>query len=82
MSDHKPDLDAQIACVKREIKMRENVYPGLVDRHKMSAEKALIEQAAMRAVLATLVALKGLAAPGQLPQLEEISAESGRPAGP
>jgi hypothetical protein len=74
-----PDLDAQIACVKREIGMRERVYPGLVDAKKMSSQKASTETATMRSVLATLEALKQLAAPGPLPPLEEFSAETRRP---
>lgn len=47
-------LDAQIACVRREISMRERVYPRLCAAGKMKDEKAASELAAMKAVLATL----------------------------
>lgn len=47
-------IAAQIACVEREIKMREHVYPRRVADCKMSQAKADDELAAMRAVLATL----------------------------
>lgn len=50
-------LTDQIACVKREIAMRERVYPRWVAAGKMKQEKADAEIAAMRAVLATLNAL-------------------------
>lgn len=84
MSTPKPDLDAQIACVKREIALRAAVYPGLVDRRKMTANRAAYEQAAMTGVLDTLEALKALAAAGDLrdpPSLQEFHAEDrGHPA--
>lgn len=51
-------LDAQLACVAREIKMRERVYPRWVATDKMTAAQAERELAAMRAVLDTLSALK------------------------
>lgn len=51
-------LTAQIACVEREIAMRERVYPRRVASGKLAQGKADQEIAAMRAVLATL---KGLA---------------------
>lgn len=47
-------IDAQIACVKREIGMRERVYPRWVAAKKMPQKKADDEIAAMRAVLVTL----------------------------
>ena len=47
-------IGAQIACVKREIEMRERVYPSLVAKGKMKASAAEYEMMAMRAVLATL----------------------------
>jgi len=47
-------LGMQIASVKREIQMRERVYPKLVGAGKMKQHTADIEMAAMRAVLATL----------------------------
>jgi hypothetical protein len=49
-------INVQIACVRREIAMRERVYPALVARNKMKANAAEYELRAMRAVLATLVA--------------------------
>ena len=47
-------LSAQIACVRREITMRERVYPSFVARGKMKSSAAEYELMAMRAVLATL----------------------------
>lgn len=44
----------QIRAVKREIAMRERVYPRRVAAKQMKAEAAEHELAAMRAVLATL----------------------------
>ena len=51
-------LDEQLACVEREIKMRERVYPGLVENGKMSRPQADLEITKMRAVLTTLRSLK------------------------
>lgn len=50
-------IPAQIACVERELRMREHVYPRRVADGKMSEAKAREELAAMRAVLATLQAI-------------------------
>jgi hypothetical protein len=44
----------QIACVEREIKMREHVYPRWVGQGKMTKDKADREIAVMREVLTTL----------------------------
>ena len=44
-----------LACVEREIKMRERVYPARVARGRMSRAKAAAEIATMRAILAALV---------------------------
>ena len=49
-----PALVDQIRCVKREIAMRESVYPRWVSDKRMTQEKAEAELAAMRAVLKTL----------------------------
>lgn len=49
-------LGEQIACVSREIAMRERVYPRWVESGRMTQEKADQELATMRAVRATLVA--------------------------
>jgi hypothetical protein len=50
----KPTIQDQIACVRREVFMRERVYPARVRSRKMSQQKADTELAAMRAVLKTL----------------------------
>ena len=47
-------LSEQIACVEREIKMRERVYPNRVATRRMSQAKADIEVVRMKAVLETL----------------------------
>lgn len=54
-----PNLADQIACVEREIVMRERVYPRRVGDGKMRQEAADRELATMRAVLATLRKLTG-----------------------
>ena len=51
-------LRHQIAEVRREIAMRERVYPGLVARRKMAREDAETHTARMEAVLATLLRLE------------------------
>jgi hypothetical protein len=48
----------QTACVRREIAMRERVYPKWVGTGRMKAEAAEREIAAMRAVLQTLLSLQ------------------------
>lgn len=50
-------VEQQIECVKREIGMREHVYPRRVADRKMTQALADRELATMRAVLATLEAL-------------------------
>lgn len=47
-------IESQVACVQREIRMRESVYPRWVSAGRMKAEKADDEIACMRAVLETL----------------------------
>lgn len=47
-------MQAQIECVEREIRMREDVYARRVSAGSMTPEKARHEIAAMRAVLETL----------------------------
>lgn len=49
-----PSLPDQIACVRREISMRERVYPRWVADKRMTQAHADRELAAMRAVLDTL----------------------------
>lgn len=48
-------LAEQVACVQREIAMRERVYPRFIEKGRMNAEKAGREIAAMKAVLETLL---------------------------
>lgn len=47
-------IDEQIACLKREVHMRERLYPRWVAMQKMTQPKADSELGAMRAALATL----------------------------
>lgn len=59
-SKHSPEtqvplgIGEQIACVRREVAMRERVYPSFVARGKMKASAAEYQLRAMRDVLATL----------------------------
>lgn len=46
----------QIRCVRRELALRKNVYPGFVSRGKMTPEDAMKEIAAMQAVHDSLCA--------------------------
>lgn len=50
-------LEAQIKCVRREISMRERVYPSFIARGKIRPTEAENEIATMRAVLKTLEGL-------------------------
>jgi len=52
-------LNAQIACVQREIKQRERVYPRWVSEKKMTQVFADFQIKAMRDVLRSLEALRG-----------------------
>lgn len=47
-------IDDQVACVRREISMREHTYPRWIEARRMTQKKADQELTAMRAVLATL----------------------------
>jgi hypothetical protein len=58
MTDREITLKEQIACVKRELTMRDIGYPRLVLSEKMKSAKAKREIAAMRAVLQTLMQLE------------------------
>jgi len=51
-------IDVQIAAVRREIRMREHVYPRRVENSKMTQEAADAELAAMKAVEETLLGVK------------------------
>lgn len=53
-----PNLVEQIAEVRREIAMRERVYPRFVANGKLTQAKADRALATMRAVLMTLVNLE------------------------
>lgn len=55
-------LDDQLAAIKREITMRERVYPRLVANGSLTQAKADHELAAMRAVLRTLTVIPSDAA--------------------
>jgi len=48
------NLQMQIACVEREIRMRESMYPRFIQNARLSPDKAELELASMRAVLDTL----------------------------
>ena len=50
--------DQQIECVRREIGMRQRVYPNWVAAKKMSQAKADYEIACLKEVLTTLENLK------------------------
>lgn len=50
----KPGLDAQVACVERELRLRRSVYPRQVSARRMSERKAEVEIEAMEEVLRTL----------------------------
>lgn len=50
-------IEAQMACVKREIAMRKNVYPKWVSTGRMTAEAADHEIHCMTAVLRSLETL-------------------------
>jgi hypothetical protein len=52
-------LDDEIAAVRREIAMRERVYPRQVSAGRLRQTAADRELALMRAVLATLLTLRG-----------------------
>ncbi len=54
----RPSLTDQIAAVRRELALRERVYPRWVDAGRMKQAKADTEIVAMRAVLATLAAIE------------------------
>jgi polyhydroxyalkanoate synthesis regulator phasin len=51
-------IERQIACVRREIGMRKRVYPGWVQRGKMTQEEADRQIEVMEAVQATLETLQ------------------------
>ena len=58
-----PTLDELIACVEREIRLREFVYPKRVADRRMSADKSSRELMLMRAVASKLYELHRSAKP-------------------
>ncbi len=50
-------LRAQLDAAKREVRLRDRVYPRLVETGKMTRTKARDEADAMRAIVSTLEAL-------------------------
>jgi hypothetical protein len=55
-----PTLDEQIACVRREVGVRERVYPGWIEKGRIKSETAERELAAMRAALRTLEQIRAM----------------------
>lgn len=51
-------IAAQIACVQRELRLRNQVYPSLVDAKRLSQDMADAELETMYAVLRTLRAVQ------------------------
>lgn len=58
------DIHAQIAEVKREIRMRESVYPKWVGAGRMEQREADAKMNTIKAVLATLEAVRDGREPG------------------
>lgn len=52
------DLQEQIICVDREIRLRQSVYPRFIASGKMTPVKAATEIARMEAVRDTLIRLR------------------------
>lgn len=59
-------LEQQIACLRRELALRERVYPKWVASGRMTPVGADRELDAMRAALQTLVRVAGCTAGGAL----------------
>ena len=53
-------LEEEIICVRREIGMRERVYPGWVRAGRMKQDRADREIEVMKSVLESLHRLRGL----------------------
>ncbi len=51
-------LDDEIACIEREIAMRQSVYPRWIELNEMAEAKARHELNAMQAVLSRLLAIR------------------------
>ncbi len=58
-------IDDQIACVEREIRMREQVYPRWIAQRKLTQPTADKQIAGMKAVLDTLQTVKAATPPAQ-----------------
>lgn len=43
--------EEKLGCLRRELKMRERVYPSLIARDKMTADKSEYELSVMRAII-------------------------------
>ena len=70
MSDRtKFSLDEQIACARREVKMRQSMYPKWVSLRRMAAHTAEIELGKMQAIVETLEGV--LAVQERLRELEQ-----------
>jgi hypothetical protein len=63
MQEFNPSLDQQIACVTREIALRERVYPKWIETQRMTRQKADHEIDCMKAVLGVLMAHKAMSGP-------------------
>jgi hypothetical protein len=53
-------LEQQVACARRELALRRNVYPKWIESRKMTSEKAKWEIDTMEAIVATLEKMKTL----------------------
>jgi hypothetical protein len=58
-------IEAQITEARRELRMREKVYPGWVRQGKISEDDALLRMAVMEEIIRTLERVRG-----PLPQRE------------
>jgi hypothetical protein len=67
-------LDQQVACARRELALRRNVYPKWIEARKMTAEKAQWEIDTMEAIVATLEKMKTL---GDVSEQMKLQASGG-----
>ena len=47
-------LEQQLACAKRELALRQRVYPRFITQNRMTATQAAHELAAMTAIVTTI----------------------------
>jgi len=66
-------LTEQLTCARRELRLRQRVYPRWVREKKMKQSMATYEIAAMEAICATLAGLLAVQ-PDQLPLFKEGAA--------